>query len=216
VRESRTPGRPARLSRDAVLEAAEAVLRQGGDAGSLTIRRLASELGTSPMSLYRHVRDKDELLMLLLERAWVRVPKPKLPRDPRKRLVALWLFLHEALLANAWVLDVLIGGKLMAPSAVWVMEKMLEASIAAGMTPDEAADGYRICWTFTIGDLLMRRARARDAELAQQPPQQLQVVTGADPGATPLLRQLAPRWVEARRRNTYLTDLPTLIEGLLP
>lgn len=33
----------------------------------LTMRRLADEVGTTPMALYHHVRNKDDLLVLLLE-----------------------------------------------------------------------------------------------------------------------------------------------------
>jgi uncharacterized glyoxalase superfamily protein PhnB len=48
-------GRPARLSRDALVDAAEAIVaREGIEA--LTMRRLADDLGSSPMGLYRHVR----------------------------------------------------------------------------------------------------------------------------------------------------------------
>ena len=49
-------GRPARLSRESVVDAAEAIVSQEG-IDALTMRRLASELGSSPMALYRHVRD---------------------------------------------------------------------------------------------------------------------------------------------------------------
>jgi AcrR family transcriptional regulator len=60
----RRVGRPPRLSRDAVADAAEAIIeREGVDA--LTMRRLARELDSSTMAVYRHVRDRDDLLVLL-------------------------------------------------------------------------------------------------------------------------------------------------------
>ncbi len=42
------------------------VAREGIDA--LTMRRLADSLGCSTMGLYRHARDKDELLMPMIDR----------------------------------------------------------------------------------------------------------------------------------------------------
>src|SRR4029077_13639881 len=45
---------------DVVAAAIEIVDREGVDA--LTIRRVAGACGLSPMGLYRHVRDKDDLL----------------------------------------------------------------------------------------------------------------------------------------------------------
>jgi AcrR family transcriptional regulator len=51
----------APLSRDRVLRAAVAL---ADDAGieSLSMRKLAQELGVVPMALYKHVANKDELL----------------------------------------------------------------------------------------------------------------------------------------------------------
>ena len=37
---------------------------------ALTIRKLAQELGVTPMALYWHFRSKDELLEGLAERVW--------------------------------------------------------------------------------------------------------------------------------------------------
>ena len=57
----RRRGRPAKLSREAIVAAALALLdREGADA--LTMRRLGGELGVEAMSLYRHVADRAALL----------------------------------------------------------------------------------------------------------------------------------------------------------
>ena len=49
------------LSREWVLQAAVALADQGG-VESLSMRRIAQELGVVPMALYKHVADKDEML----------------------------------------------------------------------------------------------------------------------------------------------------------
>src|SRR5262245_5229220 len=54
-------GRQASTTVEAVVGAAIAVLSEEGSE-AVTMRRLAEELGLSPMGLYRYVRDKDELL----------------------------------------------------------------------------------------------------------------------------------------------------------
>lgn len=43
---------------------------------TLTMRRVATELGVDPMALYRHVRNKDALLDGVVERLWDEVPTP--------------------------------------------------------------------------------------------------------------------------------------------
>ena len=55
------------LTRDAIVDAALGLLDRQGLAG-LSMRRLAQELGVGAASLYWHVRDKEELLGLLLDR----------------------------------------------------------------------------------------------------------------------------------------------------
>lgn len=67
---NRQPGRPGRraqlsdrrvLNRDELLQAAVAVA-DGEGLGAVSMRRVAAELGTGPMSLYRYVTNKDELV----------------------------------------------------------------------------------------------------------------------------------------------------------
>jgi TetR/AcrR family transcriptional regulator, tetracycline repressor protein len=59
----------ARLTKDAVVDQA---LKLADSVGleALTIRKLATELGVTPMALYWHFRSKDELLTGLVERVW--------------------------------------------------------------------------------------------------------------------------------------------------
>src|SRR5215468_10136068 len=54
-------GRRATLSRDRVLRAAVALADEAG-IESLSMRKLAKELGVVPMALYKHVASKEELL----------------------------------------------------------------------------------------------------------------------------------------------------------
>jgi AcrR family transcriptional regulator len=69
---TRPRGRPARgqgVSRDAILDAAQALLDEDGDAG-LTMRALGARLGVTPMSLYHHVTDRAGLLRALSDRLY--------------------------------------------------------------------------------------------------------------------------------------------------
>jgi AcrR family transcriptional regulator len=54
--------------REEILDAADRILTNEG-IGALTMRRLADELDMRAPSLYKHMRDKDELLAALQERA---------------------------------------------------------------------------------------------------------------------------------------------------
>jgi AcrR family transcriptional regulator len=79
-RPERTSGRRRSLDRDTVVDAALRVLdTEGLDA--VTIRRVAQELGTSGTALYTYVRDKEELVDLLLDRVIGEVDVSSIPAE---------------------------------------------------------------------------------------------------------------------------------------
>ncbi len=202
-------GRPARLSRELIVEAAlEIVGREGGDA--LSMRRIADALGSAPMSLYRHVRDKDELLVLLLDRVVGGLARPVLPGEPRERLIALLTWQHDRLAERPWVVDVLARGDVMAPSVLWLLEEIYAAWRACGLPLERAVAANRIAWAFTLGDLAQRgRRRPRDRE-----PYQVSVPAGADPAAYPHLAALGAYWRAPDRREHFADDLAALVDAL--
>ncbi|HEX4088027.1 MAG TPA: TetR family transcriptional regulator [Trebonia sp.] len=69
VEPARGEGERARLTRGAVVDRAMQLADAAG-LEALTIRKLAQELGVTPMALYWHFRNKDLLLDGLAERVW--------------------------------------------------------------------------------------------------------------------------------------------------
>jgi AcrR family transcriptional regulator len=210
---ARGPGRPPRLSREAVVTAAEEIVARNG-IDALTMRRVARELHSSPMALYRHVRDKDELLVLLLDRLADRLPRPALPGEPRQRLMTLWRLLYDGLDRSPWVVEVLVKGHLMARSVLWVMEEILAAFVAAGLTHDEAAAAYRIAWQLTVGALTIRHGLARTAA-SGRPRFQLSLLEGVDPAALPTLGTVARSGYWSRQLEDFDQGMAALLDGLL-
>jgi AcrR family transcriptional regulator len=127
------------LSREGIVDAAFAVLdREGLDA--LSMRRLAQQLGTGPASLYWHVRNKDELIDLMLERAIGEVPPPG-PPDPERWQEQIKDFAraNRALYARHRDLARASLGRVpFGPSLVVMVEAML-AILKAGGVPDRIA-----------------------------------------------------------------------------
>ncbi len=85
----RTPYTGLPLTRERVLEGALAVGEREG-LRRLSMRLVASELDVSTMALYRHVKNKDDLLDGLVERLLgeLRLPEDSLPWDVRLRMLA--------------------------------------------------------------------------------------------------------------------------------
>jgi TetR/AcrR family tetracycline transcriptional repressor len=74
-RASRKPAHRAPLTREAIVDAAVAVLDAEGVDG-LSMRRVGEELGAGAASIYWHVRNKDELIQLVFERVITEIELP--------------------------------------------------------------------------------------------------------------------------------------------
>jgi hypothetical protein len=94
------------------------------------------------------------------------------------------------------------------------VEESVAGFLAAGLSPARAADGYRVIWQFTVGDLVVRRGVQRVAALGR-PPFVLGVLQSADPERFPALASVAGEWAGARGRDTYEPGLRALVDGLL-
>src|SRR5262245_24788640 len=57
----------SQLNREAIIQASLRIAARGS-ADAFTVRRLGEELGTDPTAVYRHFRDKDELLLSVADR----------------------------------------------------------------------------------------------------------------------------------------------------
>ncbi|OKJ68637.1 TetR/AcrR family transcriptional regulator [Streptomyces sp. CB02460] len=211
----RTPGRPPRISREAIIGTARRIVEEEG-VNRLTMRRLATEVGSTPMALYHHVRDKEELLVLLLDDYAVRaLRRPEPPADPRERIVTAATAIHEALAACPWIVEVLTADDLMSKSALWFVEQIVDGLVEGGLTLDRAVHGYRAIWYYTAGEIVVRRTAARRRAEDDRATYREEVFSGLDPDELPRLAQAADRWAPLTAEDTYRDGLKALVEGLL-
>ncbi len=202
-------GRPPKLDRDAVLDAAAGLLNEEGIA-AVSMRRLAARLGVSPMALYRHVGDHDELLLALVDRLAARLVYPPRPGDPRQAIVVLWGTLYDGLAEHPWLVELLGRRRLMARSVLGAIEEIHVALCRAGLTLEEAVRAYRLMWQFTLGALLVRAGSEREGPSVQE-----RLRGAPDPSRYPTLAAAASAWGAAHHHDTYLEDLKALLDALL-
>lgn len=86
----RSPGRPARLSREAIVEAGLALLERE-PREPLTVARIAAEVGAVPAALYRHFASLDELLDGVLGRVLGTLELEIRPRAPWPQQIRDWM-----------------------------------------------------------------------------------------------------------------------------
>lgn len=182
----------------------------------LTMRRLATEVGSTPMALYHHVRDKEELLVLLLDDYAARtLHRPELPAHPRERVIVAAAAVHEALAACPWIVEVLTADDLMSTSALWFVEQIVDGLVASGLSPDRAVHGYRAIWYYTAGEIVVRVTAARRRADDDRATYREHVFADLDPREVPRLAQIADRWAPLTAEDTYLDGLRALVDGLL-
>ncbi|MEW9553053.1 TetR/AcrR family transcriptional regulator [Nonomuraea sp. NPDC050783] len=210
-------GRPPRISRADIVAAAHRVIDQDGVEG-LTMRRLAREVGSTAMALYHHVRDKEELLLLLLDDYAAGRPRPaeeELPAEPRERVVAVATAMREALSGCPWIVDVLRADDLLSVGGLWYPEKIIDAALTAGLATEEAVAAYRIIWHYTAGEIggraAARRRRAEGGATYRE-----RVFAELDAREFPRLAEVGRRWEELTAKDTYERGLRALVAGLLP
>jgi AcrR family transcriptional regulator len=78
------PRKPPRrtLNPDAIVDAAFAVLDEGGGVDALNMRAVADRLSTGPASLYAHFAGKDELLAAMIDRVAGELPSAEVGEGP--------------------------------------------------------------------------------------------------------------------------------------
>lgn len=135
-------------------------LREGGFE-QLTIRGLAAAMGVSPMSLYRHVRDKDDIIDEVVEKLLSRTWKPKADRSDWKAWVAEAAEkLRHLLVAQPAALHAYLTHPVVSPSAMARMDAMLEVLHGAVGDEGTAHRAYGALQTYTIGFAALEASRS--------------------------------------------------------
>ena len=142
-------GERARLTRAAVVGRALALADESG-LDTLTIRKLATELGVTPMALYWHFRGKEELLDGLVERVWSEMDLTVDRAAPwTEQIRALLESLLRVLRAHPATPDLLLHAeKLHSEAARNATELTLDILRTAGFSPEDASMAARTAlWT---------------------------------------------------------------------
>lgn len=148
------------ISRVQVVDAASRLVATKGYE-QLTIRSLAADLGVAPMSLYRHVRDKNDVLDEVVDRLLTTAWRPKASQADWQ----VWIAeaadrLRELLVSEPAALAVYLSHPVVSPAAIARMEAML-ATLRQAIGDEEAQRAYGTIQNYTIGFAALEASRAR-------------------------------------------------------
>jgi DNA-binding transcriptional regulator YhcF (GntR family) len=143
----------ATLTRERIVATATAVADKEG-LGALSMRHVAAELDVATMSLYRHIRDKDDLLALMIDAAFAEWRgSPLKSGDTWQEILAkaareMWsIFRRHLWLAPAYS----VTRPLVVPSGLAYTEHVLGTLLDRGLKPATAFSMSLILFNFVRG-----------------------------------------------------------------
>lgn len=125
------------MSVERIVEAAVEIADAEG-LGAVSMAAVAAKLGFTPMSLYRYVTAKDDLILLMQEEATGLPSEETLAAgDWRERLTALYRQQVQQYIEHPWVLEVPITGSPATPNSAAWMDAGLAALADTPLSHDE-------------------------------------------------------------------------------
>jgi AcrR family transcriptional regulator len=146
------PNAPSRapLSRERVLHAAVALADRGG-IGSLSMRKLAQELGVEAMSLYHHVAGKDAILDGIVDVVFGEIELSAGEVDWKEAMRRRAVSAREALRRHPWATALMESRSTPGPANLRHHDAVLGILRKAGFSVELAAHAYSLLDAYIYG-----------------------------------------------------------------
>ena len=145
IAEARAP-----LSRKRVLEAAIGLADEAG-IGSLTMRRLAQELGVEAMTLYYYVSNKDDILNGMVDIVVGEIELPSPGADWKAAIRRTAISAYEVLQLHPWAASLMLSSSGISQSRLRYMDGLLGSLRQAGFSAEMTDHGYHALESHIIG-----------------------------------------------------------------
>jgi AcrR family transcriptional regulator len=142
--------RRVHLSRDRVLGAAVTLADHAG-IGSLTMRKLAQELGVVPMALYRHVANKEELLDGMVDLVFGEVEFPSSGADWKTAMRQRAISMRQALSRHRWAIGLMESRTNPGPANLGHHNAVMKCLREAGLSFRMTVHAYNALDSYTYG-----------------------------------------------------------------
>jgi AcrR family transcriptional regulator len=151
-----------------VLAAAMAVADEGGTE-VLTMQRIGRRLGVEAMSLYRHVRNKDDILDGLVDLVIGEIEPPEVGADWRPQMRARAVAVREVLARHPWAIELIESRVAPGPANLRHRDAVTGVLRGAGFSVAMTTHAYNLLDSYIYGFVLQEQTlpfRGRE-ELAE-------------------------------------------------
>jgi AcrR family transcriptional regulator len=142
----------APLSKERVLRAAMELVDRDG-IGALSMRRLAAQLGVEAMSLYYHVKNKDDILAGIVDLALSEIELPSGGADWKSAVRTSAISYHDTLRRHRWVTSLPTSGDA-SVAQLHYMDALLRRLREAGLSPELTHHAYHALESHIVGSAL--------------------------------------------------------------
>lgn len=146
----RTTPKRAPLNRDRVLRAALELADEGG-IGALTMLQLGRRLGVEAMSLYRHVRNKDDILDGMVDLVFAEIELPADRSNWRTVLRARSISARAALRRHPWAITLMESRMAPGPANLRSHDDTLSVLHDSGCSATMATHAYNLVDSYVYG-----------------------------------------------------------------
>ncbi|HET6710002.1 helix-turn-helix domain-containing protein [Amycolatopsis sp.] len=206
------------LSKEVIVQAAAAILDDGGEA-ALTFRALTARLSTGYGAIYHHVANKSDLLAAATDAVIARVVTGAVPEDePREALRTVSLGLFDAIDAHPWV-GAQLSREPWRPALLEIYERIGGLLIALDV-PEQAlfdAAGALVNYVLGVAGQNAANARLLAADEADRSAFLGDVATqwaAHDPEKYPFVHRAATRLREHDDREQFLAGVDIFLAGI--
>lgn len=150
MKTSAVAGTAIPLSRQRLIDACVRIVDAEG-AGAVTMRRLGAELGVDPTAVYRHFRDKDELLAATADRLLIEaLDGLELSGRWKADLRALALRMRAVYLAHPGLAQLVATATAPLPNEARLSEAALAITRSAGFPDAEAVASFEVVEAYVL------------------------------------------------------------------
>ena len=168
----KTAARPAsrtKLSKERIAWAAIEIAREDG-IDSLSMRKVAARLKAGTMSIYYYVKNRDALLIAMLDHIALGLRHPAPERNPEDEIVNIFLVLYDVFLDEPWLVETLSKTNLASIHVLPLVERIYAALEQLTSNDTEIAELCSVMMEYTFGRAITWGSASATTEFHEDAP----------------------------------------------
>ena len=207
-------GRPPRFTRTQLQQAALRLVDEHG-LEALSMRALAAALGTGPMTLYNHVKDRADLDVLVADAVLgdVRWAATR-PDDWRESAAEIATAMWRAVRAHPRAIPLILTRRTRSRVVLDTAEVLLDALARSGRRGAELLHAFRAVTAFVVGAALGELSGTLAVQAGEPAAKAIARVRALPADRYPRLREIARAAARSKAEREFESGLRSLLAGL--